>query len=139
LVINERLTIPRSELLFSFARSAGPGGQNVNKLNTKAVLRWKPADSVALPTVVLERFLAHNAGRLTKEGELVIACDTHREQGRNVGDCLQRLRALVAAAAARPKVRRATKPTRASQQRRLEAKKTQAAKKSSRQSPPGEF
>jgi ribosome-associated protein len=138
LVINDRLTIPRSEILFTFARSTGPGGQNVNKLNTKAVLRWKPAESVALPPVILERFLERNGGRLTREGELVIASDTHREQGRNVGDCLHRLRALIVAAAARPKVRRATKPTRASQQRRLEAKRTQAAKKSSRQTPPGE-
>ncbi|QDV73470.1 Peptidyl-tRNA hydrolase ArfB [Planctomycetes bacterium K2D] len=134
-MINDRLAIPRSELQFSFARSAGPGGQNVNKLNTKAVLRWKPAESAALSPAVLERFLARNGGRLTREGELVIASDTHREQGRNVGDCLQRLRALVAAAAARPKVRRPTKPTKASQQRRLNAKRNQAAKKASRQSP----
>lgn len=137
-MINDWLAIPRSELQFSFARSAGPGGQNVNKLNTKAVLRWRPADSAALPPAIRDRLLTRHAGRLTREGDLVIACDTHREQGRNVGECLQRLKTLVSAAATRPKTRRATKPTRASQERRLQEKRARAAKKNARRAPPDE-
>lgn len=130
--MNDQLSIPRGEIEFSFARSAGPGGQNVNKVNSKAVLRWRPAGSAALPPAVLDRLLERNATRLTRGGVLVIACDTHRDQGRNVGECLQRLRAVVAAAAALPRVRRATKATRASQERRLQEKRSRAATKSTR-------
>ncbi|TWT94041.1 Peptidyl-tRNA hydrolase ArfB [Botrimarina colliarenosi] len=138
LVINDWLAIPRGEIQFSFARSGGPGGQNVNKVNTKAVLRWRPAESAALPPAVLQRLLARHAGRLTRDGDLVIASDTHREQGRNVGECLNRLRALITSAVARPKVRRPTKATRGSQERRLRAKRTTAAKKASRRAKPDE-
>jgi ribosome-associated protein len=137
LVINERLTIPRSEIEFDFARSAGPGGQNVNKVNSKAVLRWRPASSAVLPTLVLQRLLEQSGNRLTRDGVLVIACDTHREQGRNVGECLHRLRALIVAAMARPRVRRPTKATRASQERRLNEKRVNAARKAGRRSDVG--
>ncbi|MEO0530636.1 MAG: alternative ribosome rescue aminoacyl-tRNA hydrolase ArfB [Planctomycetota bacterium] len=136
LVINDWLTIPRNELQFSFARSAGPGGQNVNKLNTKAVLRWRPSESAVISPAVLSRLRARNANRLTNEGDLVIASDTHREQGRNVGECLSRLRAIVTAALTPPKRRRPTRPTRASNERRLKQKRQAAAKKANRRRRP---
>ena len=130
---------PRSEIEFSFARSSGPGGQNVNKVNTKAVLRWRPAESAALPPAVRERLLKRHSGRLSNDGSLVIASDTHREQGRNIGECLQRLRLMVAAAATAPKTRRATKPSRGSKERRLKSKRLNAAKKANRRSRPEDF
>jgi len=135
-VINDRLSIPHGEIDFSFARSSGPGGQNVNKLNTKAVLRWRPAESAALSDTVRRRLLEQVENRLTRDGDLVIASDTHREQGRNVGECLQRLRAIVATAARPPKRRRPTRPTRASKERRLRDKRRTASKKSTRRTPP---
>lgn len=136
LVINDWLTVPRSEIQFSFARSAGPGGQNVNKLNTKAVLRWRPADSAVISPAVLSRLLARHANRLTNDGDLIIASDTHREQGRNVGECLERLRTIVAVALTPPKRRRPTRPTRASNERRLKSKRQTGAKKSNRRRRP---
>ncbi len=120
---------------FTFARSAGPGGQNVNKLNTKAVLRWRPAETAALPPAVLERLLASVSNRLTRDGDLVIASDVYREQGRNVGDCLQRLKAIVSAAVRPPKKRRPTRRTRGSNERRLKEKRVNSAKKANRNGP----
>lgn len=137
-MIDDRLAIPRSEIQFTFARSAGPGGQNVNKVNTKAVLRWRPAESVALPPAVRQRLLNSVRHRLTREGDLVITSDRHREQGRNVGECLERLKALVTAATKPPKKRRPTRPTRASKERRLSDKRANSAKKSSRRLKPDE-
>lgn len=137
-MINDRLTIPHAEIAFSFARSAGPGGQNVNKVNSKAILRWRPGDSTALGFGVRTRLLAQMASRLTRDGDLVIASDTHREQGRNVGECLQRLKAIVAAATKPPKHRRPTRPTRASKERRLNEKRATSAKKANRRKPSDE-
>lgn len=137
-MIDDRLSIPRAEIEFTFARSAGPGGQNVNKVNTKAVLRWRPASSSALPPAVLERLLSQISRRLTREGDLVIASDRHREQGRNIGECLQRLRAIVAAAARPPKQRRATRPSPGANERRLREKRTNAERKARRRPPPSE-
>ena len=136
LVVNDRITIPHGEIRFTFARSAGPGGQNVNKVNSKAVLRWRPAESVGLPEAVRSRLLDRLGARLTRDGDLVIASDTHREQGRNVGECLARLKSLVAGAATPPKRRRSTRPTRASKERRLKEKRLVAAKKANRRAPP---
>lgn len=135
-MINDRVTIPHAEIGFTFARSAGPGGQNVNKVNSKAVLRWRPAESAALGDGVRARLLAQVGSRLTRDGDLVIASDKHREQGRNVGECLLRLKAIVAAATVRPKQRRASRPTRASKERRLSEKRANSAKKNNRRTPP---
>ncbi|TWT87575.1 Peptidyl-tRNA hydrolase ArfB [Pseudobythopirellula maris] len=135
LYINERITIPRGELRFSFARSAGPGGQNVNKLNTKAVLRWSVATSAVLPNDVRRRLQQSFASRLTNDGELVIASDRNREQGRNVADCVERLRAMVLSAASPPRKRRPTRPTRSSNESRLSSKRAHAKKKERRRRP----
>lgn len=136
LVIDERLSIPRDELHFSFARSAGPGGQNVNKVNTKAVLRWNPSESAALPDPVRRRLLDRLGNRLTGEGDLVISSGRHREQGRNVGECLSRLRALIVSAVTPPKRRIATRPSRASKERRLADKRAKSQRKANRRTPP---
>ncbi|MEO1497940.1 MAG: alternative ribosome rescue aminoacyl-tRNA hydrolase ArfB [Planctomycetota bacterium] len=136
LVVNDRIAIPKNEIAFSFARSSGPGGQNVNKLNTKAVLRWRPAESVALPAEVAARLIAQCRNRLNDKGELVLASDRFREQGRNIGECLARLRALVTAAATPPRRRRPTRKPRGANEARLREKKKHASKKAQRRTRP---
>jgi len=129
LVIDSRLKIPLREFRFSFARSSGPGGQNVNKVNTKATLRWAVLKSRSLPEPVRRRFLAKHGRRVTAQGDLLITSQRFRDAGRNVADCLEKLRALLAGAAVAPKRRTPTKPTRASVRRRLDEKRKQSRKK----------
>ncbi len=129
LVVDHRLFIPLDEIHFTYARSSGPGGQNVNKVNTKAVLRWSVAVNESLPEAVRERFQEAYRARLTKQGELVLHADRYRDAPKNREDCLGRLRAMVAAVATPPKPRRPTKPTRGSIHRRLADKTRRAEKK----------
>ncbi|HBO45611.1 MAG TPA: aminoacyl-tRNA hydrolase [Planctomycetaceae bacterium] len=135
LVVNPRLKIPLAEFEFTFARSSGPGGQNVNKVSSKALLRWPILESPSLPEAVRQRFLAKNARRVTTEGDVLIASQRFRDAGRNVTDCLEKLRAMLAEAAETPKIRRPTKPTKASKRRRLDAKRQRAQKKQGRRLP----
>lgn len=132
LIINDRIAIPLEEFQFDFARSGGPGGQNVNKVASKAILRWNPAASPSLPAPVKARLMTAIANKLTVEGELVITSQLTRDQGRNVDDCLEKVRVLVQAAVVPPKVRRPTKPTYGSQVRRLEDKAKRSAAKRQR-------
>ena len=113
LIVNSRIRIPQSELRFTFVRSSGPGGQNVNKVSSKAVLRWRVAESAALPDDVRERFLARYRRRVTNEGDVLVTSQRYRDQGRNVADALEKLRAIIAAVATPPKKRKPTKPSRA--------------------------
>lgn len=123
------MEIPESELHFSFARSGGPGGQNVNKLNTKAVLRWNLRESPSVPEETRAVLLEKLASRINEEGELVLSCDRHRDQLSNREDCLERLRELIEQALFVPKARRKTRPSRAARERRLTAKRQTAEKK----------
>jgi len=132
LVINDQLRVPLSELTFTFSRSGGPGGQNVNKVASKATLRWDVAGSASLPPEVRQRFEKRFATRLTTEGELVLTSQRYRDQGRNVADCLEKLRAMLSEVARPPKPRRPTKPSKASRQRRLTTKRKQSEKKTQR-------
>ena len=114
LKIDDQLSIPLDEFDWDFARSGGPGGQNVNKVNSKVMLRWTPATSPSLPEPVRARLLRSVAHRLTTAGELLVTSQATRDQGRNLDDCLEKVRAIVLAAARPPKARRPTKPTRGS-------------------------
>ena len=132
MVIHPRLQIPLREIQITFARSSGPGGQNVNKLNTKALLRWPVATSPSLPEAVRRRLLAKHRRRVTAGGDLLIVSQRFRDAGRNAADCLEKLRQIVLDAARAPATRKPTKPTRASAQRRLEQKQKHARKKQQR-------
>ena len=135
LKIDERLSIPLDEFLWEYSRSGGPGGQNVNKVNSKVQLRWNPATSPSLPEPVRVRLLAAVAARLTGEGDLLIASQGSRDQGRNVEACLEKLREIVLAVAKPPKVRRPTRPTRSSQVRRVDDKVRRSETKRTRRKP----
>ena len=133
LEITPTLTLPADELSFTYARSGGPGGQNVNKVSSKVVLRWNPRASPTLPEDVRARFLTQQRSKLTNEGEILITSQKTRDQGRNTEDCLEKLRMLIVRALHPPKVRKATKPSRGSKERRLTDKKMQGKRKRERQ------
>ena len=135
LVVTDRIAIPDEEIRFEFARSGGPGGQNVNKVASKATLRWTPSANATMPPAVRDRLLRAVGGKLTVEGELLITSQKTRDQGRNIADCLDKLREIILAVSRPPKVRRPTKPTRASQIRRVEAKSRRSDAKKLRKRP----
>ncbi len=132
LVITSYIQIADWELLFSYARSSGAGGQNVNKVNSKAILHWNPMASPSLPVDVKNRFMQKFGKRLSGDGFLVLQSDSHRDQPRNSADCLEKLRAMILEVAVAPKVRKATKPSRSAKRKRLESKKRHSEKKSNR-------
>ncbi|GAB4137819.1 MAG: alternative ribosome rescue aminoacyl-tRNA hydrolase ArfB [Planctomycetaceae bacterium] len=135
LYLTRAIRIPREEFQFSFVRSSGPGGQNVNKVATKAQMRWDIANSSSLPEGVKQRFLEKYSRRISKEGEFLIASQRYRDQAKNILDCLQKLGELIASVAVVPPKRKKTKPSRASKERRLQEKKKQSARKQQRRKP----
>ncbi len=132
LPVTARWVIPPHELRASFARSGGPGGQNVNKVESKVVLRFSLTESASVGETRRERLLARLQHRLTREGELVIHASRYRERARNLEEARTRLRELLREGLVVPKQRRATRPTAASKRRRLEAKRRRSARKRER-------
>jgi len=135
LEVNDRIHIPDAEFLWSFARSGGPGGQNVNKVASKALLRWDLAASPSVPEEVKARLRSQYPRGITLQGELLVTSQRFSDQERNRQDCLEKLRDLILAAARRPKVRKATRPSRRSKAVRVEGKRHRAAVKSRRRTP----
>lgn len=112
------------EVQFDFVRSAGPGGQNVNKVATAVQLRFDVAHNTSLPTEVKARLIKLAGKRITTEGVLIIEARQYRTQDQNRTAALGRLDELVRRAKEKPKSRKKTAPTRASKERRISAKKT---------------
>jgi len=132
LVVTPRVTIPGGELAIAFARSGGPGGQNVNKVASKVELRWNPTTSAAL-TDEERAWLVHRLkSRLTSDGTLIVTSTATRDQGKNRDDATSKLALIVRAALDRPRPRRATKPSRGAKRRRLADKRHHAEIKRSR-------
>jgi ribosome-associated protein len=132
LIITPDLRIPLREFHFTFARSGGPGGQNVNKVNSKATLRWPVAHSPSLPDAIRQRLVSNCGGRMTATGDLLVTSQRFRDAGRNVADCLEKLRRMIADAALPPKPRRPTRRSRGSVERRLQEKRHRGARKQNR-------
>jgi ribosome-associated protein len=135
LAVSRTLQIPLRELTITYARSSGPGGQNVNKVNTKALLRWPVMTSPSLTESVRQRLLAKHRRRITEDGDLLVVSQRFRDAGRNAADCLEKLRAMLYEAETPPRPRKATRPTRGAVLRRLDQKRRQSHKK--RQRGPG--
>lgn len=136
--ITDHLSIPDDELVERFVRSAGPGGQNVNKVATAVELRFDVAGSPSLPEPIRQRLLARRDRRLTDDGVLVLNAQRFRSQDRNREDARARLVTFIESGLSAPKPRLATRPTRASKVRRLEGKRVRAKVKRQRRSPTGD-
>lgn len=132
LKVNSVLTIPSHELQVSFARSGGPGGQNVNKVESKVVLRFDVRASESLGPARKQTLLDKLSARLTTKGELLIHASSHRERHRNLEDARERMATLLAEALVQQRKRRKTKPTRGSQERRLRTKQKRSQIKRNR-------
>ena len=125
-------SIPENELIETFVRASGPGGQNVNKVASAVELRFDVLHSPSLSEALRARVLARRDRRLTAEGVLVIQANRFGDQAKNREDARARLAEILQAAAYVPKKRVATKPTRASKERRLDAKRLRSTHKQQR-------
>lgn len=123
ITVNERVVVPDAAIETQAVRASGPGGQNVNKLATKIQMRIDLGRLCGLLPDELPRMRAFLASRLDGEGRLFISCQETRDQARNRDLCAQKAAELLRASLRRPKVRRRTRPTRSSKERRLEEKR----------------
>ena len=134
LEITPNLAIDENEISEEFLRASGPGGQNVNKVETAVQLRFNVLTSPSLPEWVRQRLRQLAGNRMTDEGELIIEAKRFRSQLQNREDAREQLADLIRQATIRPKIRRKTKPTAASQRKRLERKSQRSATKRQRRS-----
>jgi len=136
LTVSRTLTLPEAELVERFLRADGPGGQHVNRTESAVELRFDVAGSPTLPEEIRARLLARRDRRLTDEGVLVIQARRFRDQARNRDDARERLVEIIRGVLVPPKKRVATKPTRASKERRLAGKQQRGKIKQTRSRKP---
>jgi len=134
--VTDRISLDESEIEESFIKAAGPGGQKVNTSSTAVQIRFDARRSRSLPNDVAIRLMRLAGTKLTQDGVIVITARVHRSQQRNRDDAVERLVELIREAATPPRVRKATKPSKGADRRRLEAKGRRGAVKSLRQSKP---
>lgn len=130
--VTDDIFLDESEIEESFIRSSGPGGQNVNKVSSAVQIRFDARHSRSLPDAVAVRLMRLAGSKLTRDGVIVITAQTHRDQSRNRAEAVERLVELIREAVPPPVPRRATKPTKASKERRLEGKSRRSGIKSMR-------
>lgn len=134
--VTETLAVPDAELDWSYARSGGPGGQNVNKVSSKAVLRWAAAVSTApIPPAAWGRMRARHPSRFTVEGDVVISSQEYRDQERNRQACEEKLAEMIRTALVEPTPRKPTKVSKGAKKRRVADKRQHSAKKQGRRGP----
>lgn len=134
LILSSGREIPETEFEFTFARSGGPGGQNVNKVNSKAILHWDVTNSPSLTVPLRNRFVTKYASRLTADGVLVLSSQQHRDQITNVDECLEKLREMLESVLHPPVLRKPTKVPKAVKQKRTDSKREIGKKKQQRRS-----
>ena len=139
LKVNEFIQIDPSEFDISFSKSSGPGGQNVNKSNTKARVAWNLFETKSLPTEIAHKIIWQNLSRVTKDGVLIVDSDKFREQRRNLQECFVKIISICRKAAKGEKRRVPTKPTQGSDEKRLNSKKQRSQKKKRRRSVDSEY
>ncbi len=132
LVINEKITLPGSDLEWTAVRSGGPGGQNVNKVSSKVELTFELESSVALSDQVRDRLRVLAKNTLDAEGRILVKSEKTRDQAKNLADARKKLKDLVLKALVVPKARKPTKPTKAAKKKRLDTKKKVSKKKATR-------
>jgi ribosome-associated protein len=125
----ESIKIPFSELNFSFSRSSGSGGQNVNKVNTKVTMYWDPDSSESCPPAVIERFRKKYSQYVLDNGQVQLIGQSHRSQKANIEECVSKLHEMLHSVAKPPKIRKPTKPKRSAVLKRLQTKKKDSEKK----------
>ncbi|MDZ4850482.1 MAG: alternative ribosome rescue aminoacyl-tRNA hydrolase ArfB [Pirellulaceae bacterium] len=130
--IQEGLYIPADELEITFSRSAGPGGQNVNKVNSKVTLKWFMVDSCVLSPTAIERLRTLAGHRLNLDGSIQVTSQEHRDQPSNLQACTLKLQQLIIQALCPPKPRKKTRPSAGSQRRRLQEKAKRSQTKTER-------
>jgi len=132
LVISPQIAIPDEELEWKFIRSSGPGGQNVNKVSSAVQLRFLLAVNTSLPVAARNRLRGLAGQKLIDDGSIMLSARSERSQEQNRRAALERLAQLIRAALIEPKIRKKTRPTRASEERRIESKKRRASTKRQR-------
>lgn len=128
-----KFNIPEEEYELSFSRSGGAGGQNVNKVNTKATLHWNARETKSLPPAVKERFFKKYGNKISADGVLTLTSQEHRTQHMNISEVVKKLHEMIETIAFPPKIRKPTKPTKSSVNERIKSKKAKGDTKKKRQ------